>query len=137
VNASHYRPTVARALILSPDPLASALLGVAVEVAGYEPVFPLTTETPRDALRATRPALLLVDSQDPAVYDDTLLGNAMMIGARIFLFGTDSGIAALATVAERYRLRSLVVPRDARRLPDLLLTEASESSPHPPRTTAP
>jgi hypothetical protein len=123
-------------LILSPDPLIGALLGAAAELSGYEAVFPPEAEPPRDVLRETRPAHVLLDCEDPAAYDETLLGNAMMIGARISLFGTEIGIAALAPIVERYQLRPIVLPRDADRLPGLLATAASESIPHPPQSTA-
>ena len=135
MSANRYRPTHARALILSPDPLVGALFGAAAELGGYEVVFPPEGELPRDALRGTRPAQLLIDCEDPAAYDETLLGNAMMIGARISLFGTESGIAALAPIVERYQLRLIVLPRDAGRLHELVATAASESIRHRPRST--
>jgi hypothetical protein len=137
VSANQYRPTLARALILSPDPVVGALLGAMVELGGLEPVFPSTSETPRDTLRATRTAVLLIDCDHPGAQDDTLLGNAMMIGARTFLVGTAESIAALAESAGRYELRTLVMPRDAGRLPGLLFTEGTESTRRPPQSTAP
>jgi hypothetical protein len=136
VNANRYRPTHARALILSPDPLVGALLGAAAELSGYEPVYPTEEEAPRDTLRETRPEHLLLDCEHPAAADETLLGNAMMIGARISLFGTDIGIAALAPMVERYQLRAVVLPREVARLPEILATAASESIPRPPQSTA-
>jgi hypothetical protein len=137
VSANQYRPTLARALILSPDPTAAALLGAMVELGGLEPVFPSGAETPRDALRATRTSLLLIDCDHPAARDDTLLGNAMMIGARTFLVGSEDSIGALAEIAGRYGLQPLVIPRDVGRLPGLFFTEATESSRRPPQSTAP
>jgi hypothetical protein len=137
VHPNHYRPTLARALILSPDPLVGALLGAAAELGGCEPVFQSESETAGEALRSTRPALLLVDAEDPSARDETLLGNAMMIGARMFVFGTASAIAALGKFPDRYRLRRIVIPRDVEGLPDLLFTEATESSRHPPQSTVP
>lgn len=137
MTATQYRPTLARALILSPDPLVAALLGAMVELAGLEPVFPSGSETPRDTLRATRTALLLIDCRDPAAQDDTLLGNAMMIGARTFLVGTERSIGALVEIAKRYELRTLVLPRDAERLPGLFFTEGTGSNRRPPQSTVP
>jgi hypothetical protein len=131
-----YRPTLTRALILSPDPLVAALVGVVVDLAGCEPVFPIGAESPQDALRATRPAHVLVDCEDRAASDDSLLGNAMMMGARLFLFGTDAGIAATRMLSSRYQGGCITIPRDVERLPTLLVTGVNESTPRPPRSTA-
>src|SRR3954471_24023298 len=48
-------------LIISSDPLAAALLGAAVELAGHQPHFVRTEERARAALLRARPRLVLVD----------------------------------------------------------------------------
>src|SRR6478609_8179413 len=48
-------------LVLSSDPLAAALLGAAIELAGLAPRFPQSAESPRNALLRVRPRLVFID----------------------------------------------------------------------------
>ena len=132
----HHRPTANAALILSADPLAAALIGAAVELAGVPPAFAGSNESRWAALRRVRPTCVLMSCDDPAVSDDAFLGPAMMTGARLFLFGTDRDLRALQTVISRYELGVIALPRDAGAMRELL-TAATESSRHPRESTAP
>lgn len=106
--------------IVSPDPLLSALVGAAVELIGYRAEFPRWDETATEALRRLRPAYLLIDAEDAATADETLLGRGLMTGARIFLFGAEERIRELRDVAHHYHLDVIVFPRDVTVLAEIL-----------------
>jgi hypothetical protein len=127
VDQIQYRPSSTTALILSPDPLAGALVAAAVEVAGIRPVFARDGESPRESLRRLRPMFLLLDCDDPAIHDEALLGPAMMAGARLFLFGTEQRTTALHQLVAHYQFGVIVFPRDAESLREILTGE-SEST---------
>lgn len=120
VNEHLYRPTVATALILSPDPLAAALLGAAVELAGMTIAFADAGESAAQAFRRVRPAILLVDAGDESSCVAELLGPAMMTGTRSILFGGAATVAMRREQARQYRAETLVMPRDVNRLQQLL-----------------
>lgn len=125
MNSNQYRPTPTATLILSPDPLAGALIGAAVELIGHRIEFVRPGESAREALRRVRPAMLLLDCDDPNAADEALLGPAMMMGARIFLFGDTARTQLLQPVAIRYRLGVIVFPRDVEHLAEILASVAS------------
>jgi hypothetical protein len=131
----NYSPAAPSALILSPDPLAGALIGAAVELAGVAPVFPREAESPKLALRRLRPMCLLLDCDDSAVLDEGLLGPAMMTGVYLCLFGSEPRIRDHQQLVARYRFGVLVLPQDIGRLAEIL-TRAIESSRRPRESTA-
>jgi hypothetical protein len=137
VNPNDYSPTAAGALILSPDALLGALVGAAVQLAGFRAVFPAADETPRTALGRLRPTRLLVDFEDRSASDESLLGPAMMIGARLFVFGPERLTRDLPSIAIRFQVTAIVFPRDIDRLREILATPESESTPRLPQSTAP
>lgn len=127
VNANRYRPTRAAALILSPDALGAALLGAAVEVSGLTVGFPAENETARDALRRMRPSHVLIDCDDGNASDESIIGPALMTGARIFLFGADSRMRTRKHLAIRFHMGAIVLPIDVGRLASILATPTAES----------
>ena len=106
--------------IVSGDPLLSALVGAAIELIGYRAAFPRANESATKALRRLRPAYLLIDADDPAASDETLLGRGVMTGVRIFLFGADARIQSLRDFAAPYHLELIVFPRDVTALAEIL-----------------
>lgn len=127
VNANRYRPTQAAALILSPDALGAALLGAAVEVSGLTVGFPGANETPRDALRRMRPSYVLIDCDDSTASDESLIGPALMTGARIFLFGADGRMRLRKHLAIRFHMGVIVLPNDTERIASILGTPTAEA----------
>lgn len=127
MNANRYRPTQAAALILSPDALGAALLGAAVEVSGVTVGFPGENETPRDALRRMRPSYVLIDCDDPTASDESLIGPALMTGARIFLFGADGRMRLRKHLAIRFHMGVIVLPNDTERIASILGTPTAEA----------
>jgi hypothetical protein len=73
-------------LVLSSDPLAAALLGAAIELAGHAPRFPLAEEAARTALLRVRPKLVLIDCDHEDGCSDAFIGPALMTGSRVMLF---------------------------------------------------
>jgi len=72
-------------LVFSSDPLAAALLGAAIELAGQAPFFPQTDESARDALLRVRPRLAIIDCDHGEACSDTFIGPALMTGSRVLL----------------------------------------------------
>jgi hypothetical protein len=106
-------------LLLSADPLASALLGAAVELAGHAPHFPRAGETARDALRRLRPRAVLVDC-DHESCSDGFIGPALMTGARVQLFRSRRTKGDAGDVARRLGLSIVEFPMEPDALTALL-----------------
>jgi hypothetical protein len=96
-------------LLLSADPLASALLGAAVELAGHAPRFPKVGEAPRDALRRLRPRAVLVDCDHEAC-SDGFIGPALMTGARVQLYRSRRTQRDASEAARRLGLSVVELP---------------------------
>lgn len=73
-------------LVFSADPLAAALLGAAIELAGHAPSFPQPDESARDALLRVRPRLAVIDCDHAEACSDSFIGPALMTGSRVLLF---------------------------------------------------
>lgn len=104
-------------LLISSDPLASALLGAAVELAGHAPHFPRAGETARAALRRLRPRAVLVDCDHEAC-SDAFIGPALMTGARVQLFRSRRTQRDASDVARRLGVSIIDLPME----PDALTT---------------
>ena len=125
MNKPRYSRRAAAALVLSPDPLAGALLGAAVEVAGFRAEFARTDESLRASLARAKPSHVLIDCDDPNSRDESALGPALMTGARLFLFGNARKTNDLGAVASRFQARLVVLPDDIDRLQDILTRRPS------------
>jgi hypothetical protein len=99
-------------LVLSADPLAAALIGAAVELAGASPVFPGFAEEPRDALRRFRPAMVLVDCDDERACAESFLGPVIMRGANVVIFRSARSRREVSELVERLGARSITLPED-------------------------
>ena len=97
-------------LVISPDPLAAALLGALVELEGYAPHFLREREGPRDALRRVRPAVALVDCDSPEARRAAVIGPAKMMGVRVALFGRPAIAALVERCAAEFGVAILGVP---------------------------
>jgi hypothetical protein len=110
-------------LIFSEDPLAAALIGAAVELVGFEPVFPTDGEPARDALLRLRPRLVLVDCDHEAACAPSFFGPAMMTGARLLLVGSHRSRRDATSLADRFGLRALILPADVAAFAEVVRTE--------------
>jgi hypothetical protein len=112
-------------LILSPDPLAAALLGAVVEVAGDQPHFPELTEPAPGALRRVRPRVVLVDAGHEEACSDEFVEPALMSGARVLLIDGKRHGERVATVGRRLGLEVIHLPDDNELLLGRLRDEVS------------
>jgi hypothetical protein len=110
----------AAVLVLSADPLTAALLGAAVELAGYSPRFPLPDESARTALLRVRPRLVLVDCDHEEACTDEFVGPALMTGSRVLLFRSRRTKRDVREFAERLELLVLDIPTEHESLTQLL-----------------
>lgn len=103
------------ALIVSHDPVAAALIGASVELAGLEPAFAADGERLRDAIRRLRPAVVLADCDREDGTAEAVVGPALMTGARVALYCSATALHAIdrsRAVAERYDLPFFSLPAD-------------------------
>ena len=107
-------------LIVATDSLAGALLGAAVELAGYVPLFPRDGEPARDALRRARPCAVLVDCDSDDACSESFFGPAMMVGATIAIFSSSRSRRTLEPIADEYGVRLFELPIDFADLKALL-----------------
>lgn len=115
-------------LIFSADPVAAALLGAAVELAGHAPQFPRQDESARIALRRVRPGLTLIDCDHGEACSDAFVGPALMTGAKVLLFRSSRTRLDARDVSKRLDVRVIDLPTDH----DALMRHLSElSSPSP------
>ena len=133
MNKPRYSRRAAAALILSPDPLAGALLGAAVEVAGFRAEFARPDESLRASLTRVKPSHVLIDCDDQNSRHEAALGRALMTGARLFFFGSARATNDLAAVASRYQARLVALPGDIDRLHDILTRRPSPTRELSPR----
>jgi hypothetical protein len=103
-------------LILSADPLAAALLGAALELAGHAALFPQQGESARGALLRLRPRIVLVDCSHDEACSEAFVGPAMMTGARVLLFAAPGDRAATTGFASRLGLTIIELPVDQEQL---------------------
>ena len=107
-------------LILSTDVVAAALIGALVETLGYLVRFFTPPETPDDALRRTRPAIAMVDCEDPTMVNTEVLGRARMRGVSVLVFGSAAAIQQVQQLVEEHELETLIMPASLSDLDDSL-----------------
>jgi hypothetical protein len=107
-------------LVLSSDPLAAALLGAAIELAGYAPHFPYSSESPRTALLRARPRLVVVDCDHEEACSDGFIGPALMTGSRVLLFRSPRTRREVSELSTRIGLRVAELPMEHEPLSQML-----------------
>jgi hypothetical protein len=107
-------------LIFSADPVAAALLGAVVELAGHAPYFPQHEETARAVLMRVRPRLVLIDCDHEESCSDGFVGPALMTGAGVILCRSRRTQRDSREFAARMGLSTVVLPGDHDQLLKLL-----------------
>lgn len=107
-------------LILSTDPLAAALLGAAVEIAGHAPQFALPAEAARSALLRLRPRALLIDCDQDDACSDAFVGAALMTGACVHFVRSPRTRRDVADIARRLGVRVIDLPVEHETLASIL-----------------
>ena len=97
-------------LVFSSDPLAAALLGAAIELAGFAPFFPHPDESARDALLRVRPRLAVIDCDHEEACSDSFIGPALMTGSRVLLFKSRRTKRDAGELVGRLRLTVVDMP---------------------------
>jgi hypothetical protein len=98
--------------VLSSDPLAAALLGAAIELAGLAPMFPQSAESPRNALLRVRPRLVVIDCDHEDACTEAFVGPALMTGSQVVLFRSRRTQRDVSEMADRLGLRTVDMPRE-------------------------
>jgi hypothetical protein len=103
-------------LIFSADPLAAALLGAVVELAGHAPHFPQHEEAARSALLRVRPRVVLIDCDHDETCSPGFVGPALMTGAAILLYRSQRTRRDAREFASRLGLQVMNLPDDREKL---------------------
>ena len=119
MNGPSFSRRAKTALVLSPDPLGAALLGAAVELAGFRVEYLRDEDAAPDVIRRTKPLAVLVDVLHPIVADPASLGPALMTGATLVFYGPASRLRDLRIRATPGALL-LELPEQITELPALL-----------------
>jgi hypothetical protein len=121
-------PAPSRILILAREPLAAALLGLLLELDSYEPAFALPTESPEEAVRRVRPAVVvLLDGSLEAAASDVFHARAK--GTTVILFGTPRTMTTVQALADARKLRWFTMPVDRASLRRVIQDAVASSSP--------
>ena len=107
-------------LVLSSDPLAAALLGAAIELAGHAPRFPHSDEAARAALLRVRPKLVMIDCDHEDGCSDAFIGPALMTGGRVLLFRSPRARRDVTELAGRLGVRVIDMPVEHESLTHIL-----------------
>lgn len=107
-------------LIFSVDPLAAALLGAVVELAGHAPHFPQQDEAARGALMRVRPSLVVIDCDHEETCSEGFVGPALMTGAQVVFCRSRRTQRDVREFAGRLGLGVVELPSDQEKLARLL-----------------
>lgn len=107
-------------LVLSSDPLAAALIGAAIELAGHAPRFAQSDEPPRVALRRVRPRLVVIDCDHEDACSEGFIGPALMTGSGVLLFKSRRTRRDMSELSGRLGLRVMEMPVEHEPLTRLL-----------------
>jgi hypothetical protein len=104
-------------LILCDDAVASALLGMLAEIAGFTPAFAEPAEGPEDAVERIRPVfVVLLDASLDAARSDLFFSRAARRGLGIAVLRRPGQQSVLADWAVRRDVPCFEVPSDADQL---------------------
>lgn len=106
-----------KVLIVAPDALLSALIGVLVEAARLQAAFPEPGEAIDDALNRVRPlAAVLLDATADDAGSDVFLARARRSGVPVLMFGPIGGVERYKRWADERDLPTFALPRDTHEL---------------------
>lgn len=120
VSDPHYSRRALPALILSADALGAALVGAALELAGFRAAFPREGESAAEAVRRLKPKVVLLDAQDVELREAGVIGPALMTGAKLVFFGPPEAIRDLRVLASAAHATLVALPDDLERLTRLM-----------------
>lgn len=98
-------------MILARDDVVGALLGLLVELRGFNPKFPGENESPTDALARCSCRAVVVDCDHPE-FGEALLAEIKRLAAQPILFSPVRMSAEVRQIASRHGARSFTLPTD-------------------------
>lgn len=102
-----------KVLIIAPDPLLAALIGVVVDRSRLRPAFPDNGERADAALDRERPlAAIVIEATADAADSELFIKRARKRGARVLLFGSTPAVATKRTAAAVYGAEVFGFPDD-------------------------
>lgn len=121
-------------LILARDSVIAALIGMLVEMDGYDPAFPAPGEAAEQALARLRaPIVVCADCEIPDVQSDLFFARVARSKARVVLFGTPGSEERMKELAARRALHYFVLPTDRATLARVLDAALQENQASPSR----
>ena len=100
-----------KVIILAREEVVAALLGLMVELQGFQPRFLGRAEPVEDAILQEKPRAVLIDCDHPDC-EDALLEAIKKVGALPVLFSPFRMQPEVKSVAERHGIRSFTLPTD-------------------------
>jgi DNA-binding response OmpR family regulator len=98
-------------LILAREEVVAALLGLMVEVSGFQPRFPGDDESVVDAIAKKRPYAVLIDCDHPEFSED-LIDLVRRSGSRPILFSPFRNQPEMTRLATRHGAQSFTLPTE-------------------------
>lgn len=103
--------TLGTVLILAREEVIAALLGMLVELKGFQPKFLGRAEPIEDAILRERPRAVVIDCHHPDCRDE-ILETIKKAGSQPVLFSPFRMQPELRSAAERHGIRSFTLPTD-------------------------
>jgi DNA-binding response OmpR family regulator len=103
---------VRNVLILAREEVVAALLGLMVELHGFQPKFIDKSESVDDAIRQERPGAVLIDCDHPEC-TEALIKSIRDLDSTPILFSPFRMQHEVRELAARYHVRSFTLPTDA------------------------
>jgi DNA-binding response OmpR family regulator len=111
VDDSSWPAGVRNVLILAREEVVAALLGLMVELHGFQPKFVDRSESVDDAIRQEQPGAVLIDCDHPDC-TEALIESIKRLDATPILFSPFRMQQEVRAVAARYGVRSFTLPTD-------------------------
>ena len=103
----------AKVLIIAREAVIAALIGMLLELEGYEPVYAAIGERAEDALSRVRPPLVVVlDGGLDAARSDLFYARALSSQAKVVLFGEPFAAEDVRAMARERRVPYFAMPVD-------------------------
>ena len=111
VDNSSWPTLVRNVLILAREEVVAALLGLMVELHGFQPKFIDKSESVDDAIRQERPGAVLIDCDHPEC-GEALIQSIRHLDGTPILFSPFRMQHEVREVAARHGVRSFTLPTD-------------------------